>query len=159
MIDPAMEFGLTTTTVNAPEVPWGMLVEQVAFSEENLILYGRSAPWVIEAAKKLDAIGRLSVGWDSYGGASLDVEAKKMTANALGWLGGNNLPVPAVVLGSSGTVQLEWRANGRELEIELGKNRIEFLRVDLDGSTEEGEERGDLPHKLRGLTWWFLHGL
>ena len=158
MLQPMLEFGLTTATVNAPEVPWGMVVEQIAFSNDNLILYGESAPWVIEAAKKLDAIGRLPVGWDSYRGASLDLDAKKLTASTLGWLGGKNLPVPSVVLAPRGTVQLEWRANGKELEIELGRNRVEFLQVHPDGSCEEGEEAREIRQALDGLTWWFLHG-
>ncbi len=137
----------------------GMLVTQSSISAGMLVLHGDSAPWVIEAAKKLEAIGKLPANWDSYQGIPLDMTAKKLTVNALGWLGGNDLPVPAVVLGSAGTVQLEWRTNnGRELEIELGNDRIEFVKIYPSGNVEEGEESGNLPTKLQGLTWWLLHG-
>jgi len=61
-------------------------------------------------------------------------------------------------LGSGGTVQLEWRAKGKELEIELGKdNVIQFVKVH-NGNIEEGEERANLSQRLRGLTWWLLCG-
>lgn len=139
--------------------PWGMVVEQAAITSGSLVLTGSTASWVMDAAKKLETIGRLPAGWDSYGGLQLDPNAKKLTVWVLGWLGGRELPVPAVVLGSAGTVQLEWRARGRELEIELGKdNSIEFLKVHPTGDMEEGEARVDLPQKLRGLTWWLLYG-
>ena len=160
MLSGMAEFGVTAGTGFFPvEQPWGMLVQQAAISDGTLVLSGSTASWVIDAAKKLEVLGRLPAGWDSYGGLSLDSNAKKLTVSVLGWLGGNELPVPAVVLGSGGTVQLEWRAKGRELEIELRKdNAIEFVKVDPKGDIEEGEERANLPQRLRGLTWWLLHG-
>jgi len=135
-----------------------MLVEQTAVTAGFLILRGHAAPWVIDAAKKLEAIGKLPSGWDSYGGAPLDLNARTLTVNALGWLGNENLPVPAVVLGSGGTVQLEWRAGGRELEIELEKDGIEFLKVHANKEMEEGQAKTDLPRQLQDLSWWLLHG-
>ena len=136
---------------------WAMVVEQTAASTTSLVLRGAFAPWVMEAAKKLEAIGKLKPDWDSYGGAALDLAAKKLTVNALGWLANRDLPVPAVVLGSSGTVQLEWRGDGKELEIELGKGGIEFLKVDPDNESEEGSDNTEIPQRLRELTWWFLN--
>jgi hypothetical protein len=135
-----------------------MLVQQTAISGGTLVLSGSTASWVLDAAKKLEALGKLPAGWDSYGGLPLDSNAKKLTVSVLGWLGGNDLPVPAVVLGSAGTVQLEWRAKGKELEVELGKdNAVEFVKVYPNGDIEEGEEKANLPQRLRGLTRWLLY--
>jgi len=165
MRDAVQEIGVTTGDTPllgmgsyAGYQTWAMLVDQTAISGGALVLHGSYAPWVMDAARKLEAIGRLPAGWDSYNGASLDPDAKRLTVNALGWLGNKNLPVPAVVLGSAGTVQLEWRTNGKELEIEMGKDGIEFVKVHPGGNVEEGEEHGNLPQKLQGLTWWLLHG-
>jgi hypothetical protein len=164
MRDPVQEIGVTSrdtpffTSAYGSYQTWGMLVEQTTISAGRLVLHGSSAPWVIDAAKKLEAIGRLSTGWDSYGGAPLDPDAKRLTVNALGWLENDYLPVPAVVLGSSGSVQLEWRANGRELEVELDKNGIEFVKIHADSTIEEGEEKANLPQELQRLTWWLMHG-
>ncbi len=157
MITDMQELGATGR--NIPALPWGMLVQQTAITSGTLILSGSSAPWVMDAAKKLEALGKLPPGWDSYGGLTLDANARRLTVSALGWLGNQDLPVPAVVLGSGGSVQLEWKAKGRELDIELGKNEtIQFVKVKEGGDILEGEEKAHLPQKLRDLTWWLLSG-
>jgi hypothetical protein len=166
MRDDLQEIGATTanTPIMSAHGQWQyfpMYVQATALSSHSLVLLGSSAPWVLDAVKKLQEIGKLSAGWDSYEGVPLDSHARRLTVNALGWLGGNDLPVPAVVLGSSGTVQLEWRVNGKELEIELGRGKIGLLQVYPGGDikeSEEGEETADLPQKLRKLTCWLLHG-
>src|SRR5712691_9273818 len=118
MLNEMLEFGATNTnipafgTVRYGQQFLGMVVNQTTITGGNLLLRGTTAPWVIDAAKKLEALGRLPTGWDSYGGLPLDSDAKNLTVSALGWLEDKNLPVPAVVLGSAGTVQLEWRVKG-----------------------------------------------
>ncbi len=165
MLNEMLEFGVTNAnipafgTVRYGQQFLGMVVNQTTITGGNLLLRGTTAPWVIDAAKKLEALGRLPTGWDSYGGLPLDSHAKTLTVSALGWLEDKNLPVPAVVLGSAGTVQLEWRVKGRELEIELGKNEtVEFVKLAPEGVVEEGEEKTNLPQRLRSLTWWLLYG-
>jgi len=117
------------------------------------------AAWVFEVAKKLDALGKLRPDWDSHGGLSLNQKSRDLTLNMLGWLASEELPTPAVVLGSAGNVCLEWRAKGRELEVDLGDGeKIAFVKVFPDGSIEEGERQTNLPTELRGLTSWFMHG-
>jgi hypothetical protein len=121
-----------------------------------LNLSGDTAGWVIEAAKKLESLGRFRKDWDSYGGLPLKRGANHLTLNVLRWLRTDELPVPSVVLGSGGTVQLEWRAKGKELEIELRDNdTIEFVKIFPSGDIEEGEAASDLSGKLRDLTLWF----
>jgi hypothetical protein len=125
-----------------------------------LDLGGEKADWVMEAAKKLEAIGRLRAGWDSYGGSELDPEVKTFVVVVLQWLGRENLPVPAVVLCSPGTVQLEWRARGgKELEVELKQGgAIEFVKVSSKGNVEGGVAESNVRNELRNLTIWLRHG-
>lgn len=134
----------------------------ILYSESTLSgtidLSGDTASWVVEAAKKLEALGRFQAGWDSYEGLSLRPGAKHLTLQVLGWLRKDELPVPAVVLGSAGTVQLEWRAKGKELEVELRDNdTIEYVKVSAAGEVEEGETTSDLSRKLHDLTSWLRH--
>jgi hypothetical protein len=120
-------------------------------------LSGDTASWVIEAAKKLEELGRFRRGWDSYGGLPLKQRAKSLTARVLDWLRKDELPVPAVVLVSGGTVQLEWKARGKELEVQLRDNdTFEFVKVNRDGKIEEGEAENDLFRNLHDLTNWLL---
>lgn len=124
----------------------------------SIALGGRTAGWVLEAAKKLENLGRLCTGWDSYGGVPLKQGAKNLTVRVLRLLCTDELPVPAVVLGSGGTVQLEWRARDKELEVELRDNdTMEFVKVSPGGDIEEGEARTDLPARLHDLSHWLLH--
>ncbi|MHB1424528.1 MAG: hypothetical protein ACYC3I_15260 [Gemmataceae bacterium] len=129
----------------------------VAPSFDALDLSGNTAGWVLEAAKKLEKLGRFRIGWDSYGGLPLKPNAKGLTLRVLSWLGNDELPVPAVVLGSNGTVQLEWKARGKELEVELqDDDTIEFVKVSPNGKTEGGEANVDLSKRLHELSSWFL---
>src|SRR5438128_1809039 len=104
---------------------------QIAFpcpssTSNALALDADTARWVVEAGKKLEALARLRRNWDSYDGLPLSPNAKQITFDALGWLKYQDLPVPAVVLGSGGTVHLEWYSKGKELEIGFEDNgRVE----------------------------------
>lgn len=130
-----------------------------ATSTDTIDLSGDTASWVVEAAKKLEALGRFQTGWDSYDGLPLRPGAKRLTLQVLGWLRKDELPIAAVVLGSAGTVQLEWCAKGKELEIELRDNDIiEYVKMLPNGEIEEGEAASDLSEKLLDLTGWLLHG-
>jgi hypothetical protein len=125
-----------------------------------LDLSGEKADWVIETAKKLEAVGRLRNGWDSYGGLPLDPDVRTFVVLVLAWLERENLPVPAVVLCSPGTVQLEWRTrSGRELEVELKHGGvIEFVKVSPQGNAEGGVAESNVRNELRNLTFWLRAG-
>jgi hypothetical protein len=116
--------------------------------------------WVREAAVKLEALGALPRNWDSYGGSPLTQSAKDFTNQVLRCLEDKDLPTPAVVLGSRGTVQFEWRRRGKELEVDLGEgNELEYVKVGPSGTIqEEGCEQSDFGSKLRELVAWFLRG-
>jgi hypothetical protein len=139
--------------------PRGALMQLSTSSGGFLTLTGSTAAWIFEAAKKLESLGELRPGWDSYGGLPLNRESRLLTLNVLGWLASDELPTPAVVLGSEGDVHLEWRTKGRELEVELAPGkRIAFVKVYPNGRIEEGERKSNLPEELRGLTCWLMHG-
>jgi len=71
MLNDLMEIGVTSghipavTTVHYGGRAWGMLVEQTALSSGMLVLSGSTAPWVMDATKKLEALGKFPPGWDS----------------------------------------------------------------------------------------------
>ena len=115
------------------------------------------APWVRIAARKLASLEVHKEGWDSYGGHALTPRARDITVQVLGWLNSEELPVPAVVLGSGGTVQLEWRTRGRKLDVDLGEGEeIEFFMIDQEGHIDEGQTERDFPDRLRTLVRKFM---
>src|SRR5579872_3088407 len=115
------DLGVTRTSESAS--PWAWVSYEPATTYFGSIdVGGDTAGWVLEAAAKLETLGRFQIGWDSYGGLPLKAGAKDLTVRALRWLSHDELPAPAVVLGSGGTVQLEWRTKDKELEVELRDN-------------------------------------
>jgi hypothetical protein len=127
-------------------------------SSPAVTLRVQTAGWVLEAAKKLEALSKLEPGWDSYGGSPLKPEARQATVLVMRLLENAELPDPAVVLGSAGSVHLEWRAKGRELDVSLGESdSIEFVKMLAHGEVEEGSI-SNLLAELRSLAGWLLHG-
>ncbi len=148
------DLGVTLNSQSAWSSPFAYSATTLAGSL-NLNVY--TAGWVFEATRKLEALRRLRAGWDSYAGLPLKPEARNFTVRILGWLGREELPVPAVVLGSGGTIQLEWRAKGKELDVELRDNdTIEYVKASPGGEIEEGEAGPNLPAKLQHLAGWLL---
>jgi hypothetical protein len=137
-----------------------ILVLMPSTAGELLALDAQTATWVIQAIKKLESLGRLQRNWDSYDGLPLSPAAKRTTFEALGWLKNQELPVPAVVLGSGGTVHLEWRSNGKELEIGFDNCGVtEYLKVDDQGQCEEGEgAHEEIQEKIIKLAEWLKNG-
>src|SRR5438046_1744982 len=110
------------------------------------------ASWLTEALSKLEQLRRLPRGWDSHDGLPLQHEIGAAAQRILLGLRDQDLPVPAVVLGSGGTVQLEWRRAGRELEVEIeGPSVGVFLQVYPDGRMVEGTLQDDLVGGVRCL--------
>jgi hypothetical protein len=126
-------------------------------SGNALFLSNQTANWVFEAAKRLDSLVRLQPGWDSHGGVALRADTKQLTLDVINWLKSERLPVPAVVLGSGGTIHLEWRKRGKELEVGIGERPgLDFIMVYPDGDIEEGQAKHQLPSRVRDLTSWLL---
>ena len=112
--------------------------------------------WVIAATQKLERLAMLPSGWDSYGGRPLKQSARESTLKAISWLQQEELPIPAVVLGSKGTVQLEWHSGSKELDVDLGEGEdIGFVKCDDEGEPLEGRT-GQGAEELRRLTRWLV---
>jgi hypothetical protein len=112
--------------------------------------------WLVETLKKLEKLSQLPHNWDSYGAQPVRPDVLGLSVRILGSLEEEDLPVPLVTAGSSGTVQLEWEVEGRGLEMEiLGEGRVGYLKVHPDGRMEEGEV-SPLQEGLRDLLRWLL---
>jgi len=139
--------------------PWpGAASQHSVTYAGQLVLYGQSAGWVIDAVKRLESLGRRRGGWDSYGGLPLDPEIREFAVSILRLLDRDELPVPTVSLGSGGTVQFDWRSKGKELEVELKHGgRIEGVKIMPSGQMEEiGFGGYAAPSQLRQLSGWLM---
>jgi hypothetical protein len=116
-------------------------------------------PWQFEAMKKLEYVAALPKGWDSYGGERLLPAVRDLAVKLIDWIEMDDLPVPAIVLCSAGTVQFEWKHQGRELEIEVvSHDSVGYLIVHPSGEIQEGVITHDFPDQVRQLIAWLLRG-
>ena len=147
---------MSCQSLDTPVWAWA---QSTSVTMDALTLGHETANWVIAATRKLDKLGRLGPNWDSYGGLPLSPESRSVVVAVLRWLEREDLPTPAVVLGSAGNVQFEWRGKGKELDVDIrGGNQVEFMKLTPSGRIEEGQVSKNLEGRLRDLSQWFLHG-
>lgn len=106
------------------------------------------------AIARLELLHHLMPDWDSYGGepptedtinhAIFALDALKETAASMG----KTLPEPDVCPGSDGTIQFEWKADGKGFQLEVivsaGEPKYSYLSFSEDESSE-WEEGGIAP--------------
>jgi hypothetical protein len=131
-----------------------------ATSSAYVITLNNAAPWVHAAVRKLESLGKRKRGWDSYGGLPLQPDARQRTIQAIRQLEQVDLPEPSVVLGSAGTVQLEWKRGGKELDLDLsdesGEENFEFAKCYPSGEIEDGIADKNSKAQLQSLAKWLL---
>jgi hypothetical protein len=119
-----------------------------------------AAPWVLNALDKIAGLSQLAADWDGYGSPRIDpgaiAEARRFVAS----VAFDGLPVPSVSPVLGGSVGLQWRYGGKEVEFTFHPSgEVEFLKVlghDLDH--DENMETGTLWHEpgitgLKLLLW------
>jgi len=157
-----VDLGITSflSTERSPQVTFrlgnGRFSSPGSVSADTLIIDCDTAVWVIEATRRLEALGRLRQDWNSYGGNPLEQSSKDLAIAALRRLDTQELPIPNVTLGSGGHVYMEWRGRGGELEVEFKNDAIEFVKESPDGNMEEGRQEEDPIGELENLTQWLM---
>lgn len=154
------EFGaISTNTTNRPD-RFNMTLDSCpASTTAPVFVLHNYASWIIDAVRKLEAIGKLPENWDSYDGMPLKREAKEMAVRILEQLRHTNMPSPNVGLGSAGTIHLEWRSAGRELEVGLGPDTsVEYVKVNPNGDVEEYVEDARNRSILIHMAKWVNNG-
>ena len=94
---------------------------------------------------------------DSYKGQPLRKDVYDLTKVILDYLDSKSLPKPRIVLGSRGTVQLEWTRYEWELSIEVVSGEAVIVcqqLTDPDDIYEYVVSKG-LPKSLLSVTDWF----
>src|SRR5262249_10976718 len=112
--------------------------------QANSLIVGRDpADWACHVQADIRALAALEPNWDGYGAPAIDPAVIAAVAAFVAKLPGNLPPRPRVVPMSNGTLQLEWHAGAKALELEFeSPHSIRYLRW----SPDEGiEEEGSLP--------------
>lgn len=116
-------------------------------NDENLParISRNASQWVQELESRLNWLTGLPIGWDGYQGKPVSLHCASFAANLIESLCVDNVPVPQLVPGSDGTLQLEWHLNDYDIEINvLAPFEVVAARYDhVTGEEDEIEVRSD----------------
>ena len=88
---------------------------------------------------RIMSFGALAPNWDSFGARAVDPDCAAAAIAFLTHRVGTYTPLPTAVPTSAGTVQLEWRCNGFEIEIEFTSLfQLRFSFSDVRDRLESG---------------------
>jgi len=75
--------------------------------------------WIADLRERFDEITSLARGWDGYDGRPVTFATAQFAAHVIERLCIAGVPSPYLVPGSDGTVQIEWRRNQYDIEIDV----------------------------------------
>ena len=135
------------------------VASRLSASNEVIFVSEPPAQWFTAILQALDRISRLAENWDSYGGRPLRPEIRRYAESLLSSTETDSIPVPNVVLTHAGNIQLEWRKDDRELEVEVcARGVFEYLKLSANGASEEDRVHCEVVSRLRGLLDWLDRG-
>ncbi len=128
---------------------------------ENRLPAGRYDPGFTAGVQAdIDALDRLQPNWDGYGAPAIDPQVLAAAKQFVTGLPDNLASRPHVVPLSNGTLQLEWHAGPKTLELEFESARsIRFLQWDPPTGVEQ-EDSISVRDTERAidLIHWFMNG-
>ena len=120
-------------------------VAQGAFIYSRVRIPGQRSAWNEALRKRFDHICSLPFGWDGYRGQPVSFSCANFAASVLERLYIDGFPLPSLVPGSDGTLQIEWHKHQLDIELDiLGPNKVMAYRNDdITGEDEEIELETD----------------
>lgn len=75
--------------------------------------------WWDQIKARLNHLGQLRPGWDSYKAQAISHSARAATLQLLQEIAGRNTPQPILVPTPDGSIQIEWHTRGLDLEVRV----------------------------------------
>lgn len=151
----------TTTTLRTQETLTSVFIRR----EGDLVEFsvrGRASLDQEKIQQSLERVGGrlaellfLPPGWDSFEARRTTVEAAQGATELLLEILDSDIPEPAIVPGSDGSLQLEWHlpAGGLEINVESSHSGLVFFHAaSVEWERELGAVRNSLPSLIRQLT-------
>jgi hypothetical protein len=111
--------------------------------------------WQFSALKKLSDLVEEHHSAKSH---HLQPGAQGLAAKLIRWVEVDDLPVPAISVGCSGTIWFQWNYHGRQLKVEIASRQLVFLQVFADGLVREIKAARNVPDTCRTLARWLVRG-
>lgn len=100
--------------------------------------YGQRDIWVGHASDRLAEISRLEPGWDGYRARPVALENVAFAKSILFSVMDNDQPLPDIVPGTQGDLQIEWHTSKGDLEVHIIRpNLVQAWASFVDEDREE----------------------
>jgi hypothetical protein len=97
-------------------------------------------PWHKAVTDRLEQLLKLSKGWDGYDGVAVRFENATFAIKVLELVFPGHGPIPQIVPGATGDLQIEWHMDQADIEIHvLGPYRVQAWRATA-ATGRDGEE-------------------
>src|SRR2546423_9954773 len=94
-------------------------------ASRRLLISEPEREWRDSVGNRLEDLIRLERGWDGYRGAPVSFEIAHFAVRMLEVACGLEAPVPQIVPGSQGDLQIEWHTEHGDVELDvLAPNRV-----------------------------------
>ncbi|MDX1069340.1 hypothetical protein [Shinella zoogloeoides] len=109
-------------------------------SLNRLIVQAPHRAWREEVEATLSELVRLPVGWDGYRAEPVSFETANFALRMLESICGSDTPVPQLVPGDGGDMQIEWHTHKGDIELHVrGANSVHAWRS-TENTGPNGEE-------------------
>jgi hypothetical protein len=117
------------------------LRDHSAFSPRRVIVRQPPIVWWDALQARLNELTALPRGWDGYNGQPVSYICAMFAATVLERVYETNLPLPALVPGADGSLQIEWHVSDFDIELDvLDANKVVARRYDCRSDTEQEEQ-------------------
>ena len=108
--------------------------------------------WLSTVHRQIQDLLKLRPNWDGYGGKKIDPRRAQLVLDVLRVVMTEQTPIPAIVPGSDGGVQLEWHCGQVDLEVEaLSPLKLSVSFEDLATGDEWDQETYDFTPIAKAL--------
>lgn len=117
--------------------------------------------WQKEPVLRIAECSTLKENWDSYGGHAPSFDTVLAAIDLIDAIPQHEPPRPRIVPLATGGIQLEWKVDQRELDIEIGSDST-YRYLKFDPSITSGELENELPlnslSEVEDLLSWLITG-
>jgi hypothetical protein len=119
----------------------------------RVVVFEPRPAWREAVMKRLGELVRLEPGWDGYRGEPVSLENATFALRMLEAVCGPDSPIPQIVPGASGDLQIEWHALNADIELHVqAPNSVHAWRQ-LVGVSGEGDDL-DLTNEFSTVAAW-----
>ncbi len=117
------------------------LVKSFGFPRNRVPILESNYPHIKEVNNRLQELVRLEQGWDGYKGEPVTLENANFAIRMLECLCFYNTPVPQIVPGVSGDLQVEWHTSSIKIELHVvSPNNVYFWTNDQSICKDDEEK-------------------